>query len=106
MFNRNLFIEGNLTTYKEFSKKSYSEGYRLGDSELKTYQAKYTDDCSKIFMDEFDQMDHSNGEMFQQYVVEESLFAKQTLQKHSSTQSQLPKNANTCSMKKGFFNKK
>ena len=56
-------------------------------------------------MDEFDQMNHSNGEMFQEFVVEESLFAKQALLKHSSTQSQLPKNSNNSSFKKGFFNK-
>ena len=106
MFNRNLFINGNLISYQDFQKKAVAEGYRFDKSESKTYQAKYIDDCSKLFMDEFDQMDHSNGEMFQHYVVEESLFAKQALLKHSSTQSQLPKNANTCSMKKGFFNKK
>ena len=93
-------------TCDDFSNKAFSEGYRFGDSELKTYQARYIDDCTKIFMDEFDQMDHSNGEMFQHYVVEESLFAKQALLIHSSTQSQLPKNAITCSLKKCFFNKK
>ena len=88
--------------YDEFCCESVSLGQGLNNSDLKYYQRKYLDECYKIFMDEFDKIDHAESEMFKRYVVEKSLYVDQV--GTQSTQSLMPRKTNA--LKKGFLNTK